>query len=473
MRFTRMYFSDFLVERKGLLEPNDDEIQELTKIEKIDFSEGRLHLGKYKPTKTKQLIVEPNDFVFSGLNIEKGAVSINSTGSRLVVSANYSTCEINFNVIDKEFLSYLIKSQYFKSILIDHLKKDYGFTRPKHLMPLSFIAPSSINDQRQIVEQLKRTAVEGLELKFELTHQQTLLKKLRQQILQEAIEGKLTADWRAQNPDVEPASELLGRIAAEKAQRVKDKKIKAQKPLPPITDEEKPFELPQRWEWMKVEHFLKYDRRGMITGPFGSALQKSEHQAAGVPVWGIESIKNGRFTHKNKIFVTVKKAMELRSFAAAPGDLIISRSGTIDEICVIPNNVESGLISTNLLRVSILAQIVNPQYFCFQFKGCVSVLDQLKELCSGSTRLFLNQNILKSLLFPVPPISEQEVIVAKVEKLLALCDQLETQITQNQTHAEQLMQAVLREAFSHNSEAEPAAATPIASIHLSAGAHNA
>jgi type I restriction enzyme S subunit len=171
-------------------------------------------------------------------------------------------------------------------------------------------------------------------------------------------------------------------------------------------------------------------------------------------VWGIESIKNGRFTYKNKIFVTEKKAIELRSFAAGPGDIIISRSGTIDEICVIPNNAESGLISTNLLRVSLLDQIVNPQYFCFLFKGCSSVLDQLKELCSGSTRLFLNQNILKSLRFPVPPNSEQGAIVTKVEKLFALCVQLEVQIRQNQDHAEQLMQAVLKEAFSHNSEAE-------------------
>ena len=70
----------------------------------------------------------------------------------------------------------------------------------------------------------------------------------------------------------------------------------------------------------------------------------------------------------------------------------------------------------------------------------------------------INQNQLGSIILPCPPLSEQKAIVTKVEKLLALCDQLETQITQNQTHAEQLMQAVLKEAFSHNSEGEPASA---------------
>ena len=79
-----------------------------------------------------------------------------------------------------------------------------------------------------------------------------------------------------------------------------------------------------------------------------------------------------------------------------------------------------------------------------------SVLKRLKELCSGSTRLFLNQRILKALLFPIPPLAEQKAIVAKVEKLLALCDALENEIKGNQVHAEMLLQSVLREAFSQH-----------------------
>ena len=82
----------------------------------------------------------------------------------------------------------------------------------------------SVEKQHTILKKKKNVDAEINILKIELTHQQTLLKKLRQQILQEAIEGKLTADWRKQNPDVEPASELLKRIQAEKAQLIKDRK---------------------------------------------------------------------------------------------------------------------------------------------------------------------------------------------------------------------------------------------------------
>lgn len=75
---------------------------------------------------------------------------------------------------------------------------------------------------------------------------------LKQSILQEAIQGKLTGAWRKQNPDVEPASELLKRIKAEKAQLIKDKKIRKEKPLPPITEDEIPFELPEDWVWCRL-----------------------------------------------------------------------------------------------------------------------------------------------------------------------------------------------------------------------------
>ena len=76
--------------------------------------------------------------------------------------------------------------------------------------------------------------------------------ELRKLILQLAVEGKLTAEWRKENPDVEPASELLSRIQAEKAELVKAKKIKKSKPLPPVGAEEVPFEVPAEWVWCRL-----------------------------------------------------------------------------------------------------------------------------------------------------------------------------------------------------------------------------
>ena len=86
--------------------------------------------------------------------------------------------------------------------------------------------------------------------------------------------------------------------------------------------------------------------------------------------------------------------------------------------------------------------------------------DWLYDRIKGVNIPFVNQTKVYLHLIPIPNAEEQQAIVTKVEKLLALCDQLENQITQNQTHAEQLMQAVLKEAFSHHSAAEPAPLAP-------------
>ncbi len=78
------------------------------------------------------------------------------------------------------------------------------------------------------------------------------LEQLKKLVLQMAVQGNLTAKWREENPDVEPASDLLEKIRTEKEQFIKEGKIKRQKPLPPFADEEKPFELPENWEWKRL-----------------------------------------------------------------------------------------------------------------------------------------------------------------------------------------------------------------------------
>ena len=120
--------------------------------------------------------------------------------------------------------------------------------KAKHLLPLRIDLPD-IEQQEKFVSYFRSIETEHGELKKETARRQALVKKIRQQILREAIEGKLTAKWREQNPNVEPANELLKRIQVEKERLIKDKKIKKHKLLPPISEDEKPFKLPERWEW--------------------------------------------------------------------------------------------------------------------------------------------------------------------------------------------------------------------------------
>lgn len=320
----------------------------------------------------------------------------------------------------------------------------------------------SIERQREIVERFKSIVSEEDELKSELIHQQTLLQKLRQQILQEAIEGKLTADWRAQNPDVEPASELLKRIAAEKAQLVKDKKIKAQKPLPPISDEEKPFELPQGWEWCRLGSVFNFiDYRGKTPRKLSS----------GVRLITARNVKFGALALEPEDFISQEEYDErmTRGFPKF-GDLLFTTEAPLGNVCLL--TIENENISTGqrLITFQHYQNDSSNKLFMF-FMLSPFYQSYLLKNATGVTAKGIKAAKLKELAIPVPPHSEQKTIVTKVEKLLALCDQLENQISENQTHAEQLMPAVLKEAFSHNSEAKPAAKKTTARIHIPGGSH--
>ena len=105
--------------------------------------------------------------------------------------------------------------------------------------------------------------------------------ELKQSILQLAVQGKLVK----QNPDDEPAAELLKKIKAEKAQLVKEGKIKKGKPLPKISEEEIPYELPSGWEWVRWEMLLAFDDGAFRRGPFGSTLKKALFVESGYKVY--------------------------------------------------------------------------------------------------------------------------------------------------------------------------------------------
>jgi len=300
-----------------------------------------------------------------------------------------------------------------------------------------------IDQQDLWIDKLKKTLVRKELLGSELTHQQILLKKLRQQILQEAIEGKLTADWRVKNPDVEPASELLARIQAEKQQLIKDKKIKKQKPLPAISEEEKPFALPDEWVWCRVN-----DIASIGTG--ATPLTSEPNYYGGEINWMTSGDTSYDYVTHTKATITEKAITETNCQVYPRGTLVVAMygqgktRGQVTEL-KIDAATNQACVAIQLYLLSIEAN----QFLKTHFK---KIYNEIRELAQGGAQPNLNMGKIKANIIALPPLSEQKAIVAKVEKLLALCDQLETQITHNQNHANALMQAVLKEAFTQTTE---------------------
>ncbi len=301
-----------------------------------------------------------------------------------------------------------------------------------------------IEQQALWIEKLKSTLDQKKQLDSELSYQKHLLIELRQQILQDAVEGTLTAEWRKENADIEPASDLLNRIATKKEQLVKEKKIKKQKPLPAITEKEKPFPLPKSWEWCRLGHLL-------TNLQYGTSKKCSYDNKQNTPILRIPNVSSG-FIDTSDLKYTNLSTREKQQYSLEKDDLLIIRSNGSRKLVGLAvhvgSNSESFGYAGYLIRIRPTV-LINSLYLKKFFTSPyirASIETPLRTTVGINN---INSTELSNLLIPLPPLEEQKAIVAKVEALFAICDQLEAQIAQNQEHTNQLMQAVLKEAFTH------------------------
>lgn len=342
---------------------------------------------------------------------------------------------------------------------------DRGYSRHFSFLKKCDFPLPPFNEQKRIVAKIEELFSEldnGITA-LKTVHEQ--LKVYRQAVLKHAFEGKLTAKWREENADkLESPEQLLARIQQEREARYQQQldkwKIAVKEWESNDKDGKKPGKpkesaqldllesaLPFGWLTVSLNWLLTTEKKPMTTGPFGTALKKSEHQSEGVPVLGIENIGNGKFISGNKIFVTEEKAEELKPFKIHPGEIVISRSGTVGEICEVPEKVNNALISTNLLRVSLDNKFILSPFFVLMFQGgCVKL--QVKNLCKGSSREFLNQSILSSIKYPVCGLEEQKALLEQLEIIFSNIEQQEKEIVLSLEKAETLRQSILKKAFS-------------------------
>ncbi len=366
--------------------------------------------------------------------------------------------------IDTRFLAYRLNATDFVAFANSLNAGDRPRVDFKQIS-LFEIPAFSLSQQQEVVVKIEELFSELDSGIASLKTAQEQLKTYRQAILKHAFEGNLTAQWRKENADqLETSEQLLARIQNERETRyqqqlndwkkaVKNWEVKGKeskkpsKPKTPSVISLLESNLPHGWSMVSLDCLLTTERKPMATGPFGTALSKSEHQPCGVPVLGIENIGSGKFLPGNKIFVTESKTEELLAFKVHPEDIIISRSGTVGEICEVPKNVTNALISTNLLRVSLNSDVVLSPFFVLMFQGG-GVKLQVKDLCKGSSREFLNQTILNSISYPICGLNEQKALLRELDAVFSIIDQQVKEVDIAIIRAETLRQSILKKAFS-------------------------
>ncbi|KNY27694.1 restriction endonuclease subunit S [Pseudobacteroides cellulosolvens] len=395
------------------------------------------------------IVLGGNQFAYNPYRINIGSIGLSASDVFGVVSPAYVVFETTAE-ISSEFLFY-----YLKSTLGINLIKWYGdrggvrsALRFADLKKLDF-PDISLEQQLSILEKVKQIddrlseLIENLSLKN--------ISSLRQSILQQAIEGKLCP----QDPNDEPASVLLKKIKDEKEKLLAEKKIKNQKGLPPIIEEEKPFELPQGWEWCILNDIVDNADSAMKRGPFGSALVKAFFVPKGEKTYKVYEQKNAIYDNSyiGDYYISEEKYNSLLGFKVAPGDLIISCSGvTLGRISKLADDCEPGIINQALLKLTLNKKCIIDDYFIklfrsFWFQG--KIFDKAK---GSAIPNMVGMPELKKLLIPLPPLVEQQRIVEKVDKLMDLCDELEQEVSNAKKYASQLIEAVLQEAFSGKTE---------------------
>ncbi|GEM_PF-407008 len=433
--WNKVKIGDFLKERNGRIKPVVANEMGLKRLEKIDFS-GNMYIVENKPTKTDMITVKNGDLVISGINVEKGALAVYEGEDNILATIHYSSYEYDKNKIDIEYLKWFLKSNAFKNVLKQQVKGGIKTEiKPKQFLPLQIYLPD-IEEQRNIANKINNLANEIEELVQNDKNNEILLNQLRQSILQDAIQGKLVS----QDPSDEPASVLLQKIKAEKDRLVKEGKLKNEKPLPPIKGEEKPYKLPLGWEWEKLGNLLNPSKD--IT--YGIVKMGIEPQK-GIFALRCSDVKFRYIDTFNTRKVTEEISNQYIRTILQGGELLMNIRGTLGGCAIVPSELKGFNIAREIALIPI------NDFICNKFILNVLTSPYIQQTTFNNLRGIaykgLNLNILRNFLIPIPPLAEQNRIVEKVDKLMQYCNELEHQIIKSKTHSEQLIQAVLQEAF--------------------------
>jgi len=423
-------------------------IGKLFNLEKGNLQSSKCTPGKYNFITAAQTWKTHNSFDHDCEALIIAVAASGSLGRTHYVNGEFVSSDLCFILTPKDNKEYPINLSFyhfvFNSMRAELVSATKSGTSKESINQKNFkkydLPYFDIKQQNLWIKKLQNTLSHKNELVAELTHQQSLLKKLHQQILQEAIEGKLTKDWRAKNPNVEPASELLKRIKAEKEQLIKEKKIRKGKKQEANKLSNNDVVHPENWELADMDDICQFITDGTHQTP--------SYTSSGRIFLSAQNVKPFKFMPENHKFVSeVDYQQYVKNRFVEKGDLLLGRVGAgIGETAVVDREIECAIyVSLGLIKT--FKKITNSDYLAIVFNSPYGIKYAKGNISSGGSAGNFNLGRIRSFPIPLPPLLEQKAIVEKVDKLFTICDNLEKEISENKINSEQLMQAVLKEAF--------------------------
>ena len=385
------------------------------------------------------IIVHPGDLVISGINVAKGAVAVYQGDEPVCATIHYSSYTFDSSKVDLEYFKYFVKSPAFIAALQKQVKGGIKTEiKPKHLLPLEISIPD-LQTQQRIVKKISLQLQKTEQLYLEIEYQKNYIKQLRQNILQEAIEGKLTADWRKQNPVQKGNPDYDAEALFEQIQKERNCE-KKQKELSLSAGNVKPFELPIGWKLVRLGNIVEN-----ITSGSREWAKYYSNKGAIFLRMGNLSRDSYKLRLEKLQYVCIPETTEGKRTRLVPFDLLFSITAEIGNLGLIPENFPEAYINQHTARIRFVDSIKQSLFFANSLLA-PAIKKQYMPNAHGMKNSF-RLDTLSYLLIPFPPLAEQKEIVKLVEKHLQTVSDLEEQVSEREQLTKQLMQSILKDAF--------------------------
>jgi type I restriction enzyme S subunit len=311
-----------------------------------------------------------------------------------IVSSHYLLFEINEQKCLREWLDWFIRSGMLEDQVTAHGSTNYSAIRPSHVLKYQIPLPP-LTEQRRIVRRIEALA------------------------------------WRVAE------SQSLRREASEEA------KVLLQSRTNQILEEKAGT---GNWKWAYLPDFVSSTRHAIKRGPFGSHLRKEFFVPSGYKVYEQKHAIYGDFT-AGRYFIDDEKFKQLKSFEVKPGDIIISCSGTIGKVAIVPETAKPGIINQALLKLTLDTKKIDRQFFKIVFESDF-IKQEVAAMSLGSAMKNIGSvKILKKIKFPLPPLEEQRRLVAYLDGLQAQVSALRAAQSETEEWLSALMPSILYKAF--------------------------
>ena len=388
--------------------------------------------------------IKAGSFIYSRLAAHTGSFGlVPSELDGAIVTSEMPVFEINQNIILPDYLLYLLRQKKFLNSLFQ-LTKGMGRVRIKEKLLLSIKLPihKDITDQKRVIESLdsKFENIEALDNTY--SEQIGILSQIRKSLLQEAIEGKLTAKWRHEHPDLisgdNHASKLLENILKKKEQLNKTSKIKKNQQLYHIAEDDKLFDIPEGWIWCRFGEIAKQ----VIDCPHATPTYLDEGK---ICLRASNITPNGLLFNEQRFVSSEEFTSRINRLRPEKDDLVYIREGGRLGIAGLIDIDEDCCLGQRLMLLRFFEKFT--AIFSVYYINSPIVYNKTLKIALGSASPHVNVRDVVSLAFPLPPIAEQIAIVEEVEKTLRIVNELEKEVSERKEQSEKLMQLVLREAF--------------------------